>query len=253
MVEHPVPLEDYRVALQKLLLGWKMHTNKGVEVAREDIGVLSLVYPWVAQAHRYGAAAIRLDKQGYGHECHVLVRSALEHALMGHWVRVTGDDGVDAWYAEDHRKLKAMLTEAQGRPHDVDVSTWDLDLLAELVEVRKPAGANETKVLQKIDQVCTRLGLGATIYPAYRIHSWYAHPTTHTAGLYIEQLDDGSWALRDVPSAPPEAALAMMAHCVYWARRVLDDMTTGRPYEEWLDEIAAAIQVRVRLPDLPPD
>jgi hypothetical protein len=249
--DNPVTVEEYRLALQRLLVGWKIHSVQGVEIPRGREGVLRLVYPWVAQTHRFGAAALRLDKQGFGHESHVLVRSALEHALMAHWVSIAGDGAVTARYAEDHRLLERMLLEAQGRPRDVGTSTWDLNLLAEIVDAREPAGANESKVLRKIDQICERLGLGNTIYPAYRIHSWYVHPTTHTSDIYIEDRGGGLFGLRDKPAdtASP-AALGMMTHCVYWARRVLDDMTKRRPHEGWLDEIAASIKVTVRLPEL---
>jgi hypothetical protein len=31
----------------------------------------------------------------------------------------------------------------------------------------------------------------------------------------------------------------MIACCVYWSARVLDNMTTAMPHENWLDEIAS--------------
>jgi hypothetical protein len=253
MVEHPVAVEDYREALRRLLIGWNMHTAKGIEIAVEHRGVITLVYPWVAQVHRFGDAFLGLEKRGHSHEAHVIVRSALEHAMMAHWVAVTGDAGVASRYAEDDRLLEQLLKEAKGRPRDVTTNTWDMDLLQQLVDTNKPVGANDEKVVQKINQICQRLGVLNTIYPAYRVHSWFAHPTTHSTSVYLVMLDDGSVALRDKPIDPaPGATLSMLAHCVYWARRVLDDLTVGRPYEEWLDEIGSSIQVMQRLPEPQP-
>lgn len=249
MAHRSVAVEDYREALRRLLVGWRMHTADGVEVRVERVAVLSLVYPWVAQVHRFGMAFLQMEKHGYSHEAHVLVRSALEHALMAHWVSVTGDAGVASRYAEDDRLLHTLLDEARGRTRDVATSTWDLDLLQELVESRGPVGADEEKVVQKIDQICESIEVRNTLYPAYRVHSWYAHPTTHTASVYLHGLDDGTFALRDKPVDPaPHATLSMLTHCVYWARRVLDDLTVGMPHDGWLDEIAASIQVMPRLP-----
>lgn len=250
MADHPVSVEDYREALRRLLVAWRMHTASGIEVPVERVGVLSLVYPWVAQVHRFGRAFLQMEKHGYSHEAHVIVRSSLEHALMAHWVAVTGDAGVASRYAEDDRLLKLLLDEAKGRPRDVTTSTWDLDLMQELVDSRKPVGADEEKVVQKIAQICERIGVRNTLYPAYRVHSWYAHPTTHTATVYLQGLDDGRFALRDKPADPaPDATLSMTTHCVFWARRVLDDLTVGRPHERWLDGIASSIQVMPRLPE----
>ena len=78
-------------------------------------------------------------------------------------------------------------------------------------------------------------------------------PTKHSTEVYLVALDDGTFALRDKPVDPaPGATLSMLTHCVYWARRVLDDLTVGRPYEQWLDEIGTSIQVLQRLPEPPP-
>jgi hypothetical protein len=47
--------------------------------------------------------------------------------------------------------------------------------------------------------------------------------------MYLEPRPDGLFALRENPADPaPGANLSMLTFCVYWARRVLDDMTVGR-------------------------
>jgi len=250
MADSAVPAEDYRYALRQLLIGWRMHTANGVELPAERVPVLTLVYPWVAQVHRFGRAFLQLEKHGYAHESHALVRSALEHTLMSHWVSITGDSGVVSRYAEDDRLLGVMLHEARGRPQDVTASTWNLDLLQELIDSREPVGVNDEKVVQKVEQICDQIGVKNSLYPAYRMLSWFAHPTTHTTSMFLEALDDGTFALRDKPAGiAPESMVSMLTHCVYWSRRVLDDLLTGRRYETWLDGIASSIQVMPRLPE----
>jgi len=207
------------------------------------------VYPWVAQTTRFGRAFLILEKNDLAHEGHVLTRSALEHALMAHWVAITGDAGVAARYSEDDRLAQALVKDAKGSARDVAPSPWDRDLLQQLVSSQTPVGVNEEKVAHKISEICNAIGVGNSLYPAYRLLSWFAHPTVHAAPMYLEDLGSGHFALRDQPADPaPGGNLGMMTHCVYWARRVLDDLTTGHPHASWLDEIAESIQVMPRLP-----
>jgi hypothetical protein len=35
---------------------------------------------------------------------------------------------------------------------------------------------------------------------------------------------------------------------VYWSRRTVNDLTVDHPYSEWLDDIAATLEIVVRLP-----
>jgi hypothetical protein len=40
----------------------------------------------------------------------------------------------------------------------------------------------------------------------------------------------------------------MMAHAILWSRRTVDDLITGHPYRDELDQMAQTIQVWSRLP-----
>ncbi len=64
MADPAVPAEDYRDALRQLLIGWRMHTANGVQLPAERVPVQILVYPWVAQVHRFGRAILQLEKHG---------------------------------------------------------------------------------------------------------------------------------------------------------------------------------------------
>ncbi len=161
----PVSVDEYRHALKRLLVRWKAQAAKGIEVRTEHNSVITLVYPWVAQVHRFGRAYLVMEKAGFAHESHAMVRSALEYAVLAHWVAITGDAGVASRYERDHDALTLLLDEAKGRPGDVVPSAWDLELLEELVDMRAPGKADddEQKVVQQVNQVCQRLGLGSTL------------------------------------------------------------------------------------------
>jgi hypothetical protein len=51
------------------------------------------------------------------------------------------------------------------------------------------------------------------------------------------------------PSFPgPYGLVGMMAHAILWSRRTVDDLITGHPYRDELDQMAQTIQVWSRLP-----
>ena len=249
-MEPPVPIEAFRFALQKLIIGWKMAEPKPISIDSKHVHAVKLVYPWVAQCHRFGKAFMRLEKDGLAHEGHPIVRSALEYALMAHWVAITGDSAVVARYAEDQRLLRAMVKDVEGSSRDFAQSTWNLELLRAFVDAGGPARVSEERFNAQVASVCESLGMTNTLYAAYRLHCWFTHPTTQAAGVYLEDLGEDRFALRAEPVEGLESGLlAMMAHCVFWSRRVLDDLTTGQPDGEWLDDIGASIQVLQRLPE----
>jgi hypothetical protein len=169
---------------------------------------------------------------------------------MAHWVAITGDSAFVARYAEDQRLLRAMVKDAEGSSRDFAQSTWNLELLRAVVDAGGPEGVSEEKFNAQVASVCESIGMTSTLYAAYRLHCWFTHPTTHAAGVYLEDLGGEQFALRAEPVDGLEPGLlAMMTHCVFWSRRVLDDLTTGQPDREWLDGIGASIQVLQRLPD----
>jgi hypothetical protein len=61
-------LTKYRLALQKLVIGWKSAGSKGFDIPAEAEGTTYLVVPWTAQAHRFGRVFLRLEQAGMEHE-----------------------------------------------------------------------------------------------------------------------------------------------------------------------------------------
>src|SRR6266540_373873 len=111
-------MEHYRFCLRKLLISWK-EWEGSVSVLPEHVAVAHMVIPWAAQVHRFGKAFIQIEKVGLEHEGHVLVRSALEYAVVGHWAAYVGHNAVVARYGADQRKLKALVNDMQQLPNDV--------------------------------------------------------------------------------------------------------------------------------------
>lgn len=82
----------------------------------------------------------------------------------------------------------------------------------------------------------------------YRFDSWLVHPTSNSAALYRS---DTSQLLPAPKSGNDTALVAMMAHCVYWSRRTVDDLIVTHPHREWLDGLAQRMFDVPRLPDVP--
>lgn len=239
-------LKKYRIALQKLLVGWKASTQT-FEVVSDRKATAHMVIAWSTQVHRFGRAFLRLVKDDLEHEAHPLVRSAFEYAVVGHWAAYVGDDAVIARYGKDQDKLKALVTELKGSRDDVVPPQWKADLFAAAIDDEPVAYVDEKEFVDKFERICREIGLPGTLYPVYRVLCWITHPTTHAAQVYIPKAN----TLSQVPiyaSKRPIGLVGLMAHAVYWSRRTVDDLIVGHPYRDWLDELAQSINVTPRLP-----
>jgi len=251
MEDRAAAIANSRDCLRHLLISWQTSVDRGgsYEVPAERHGSALLAIAWASQVHRFGRAFLQLEKVGLENECHPLVRSALEYAVVGHWVAKTGDNAVIARYSEDQRQLRAMVLDAKGSKHDVIPSPWDAESLAEFLDDEPIELVDESKFITNFAELCQNLGIRGTIYNAYRLHCWITHPTTHSANLYVA---DGH-QLSPTPRTGSDTGLvAMMAHCVFWSRRTVDDLVVGHPEQEFLNELAIKMNVVARLPDPKP-
>jgi hypothetical protein len=242
-------LEQHRSALQRLLLGWKAAgaAPDGYDVPAVAESVAHMVIPWTAQTHRFGRAFLRLDRVGLEHEAHPLVRSALEYAVVGHWAAHVGHHAVTARYAEDQRRLRALVKDVEGSPDDVVPGQWKAEMFKDALDEQPVPQVDERKLIDNFEAICRDLGVHNTLYPAYRVLCWITHPTTHAANVYI----DGERRIADFPlyvRDRPMGLVGMMAYAVLWSRRTVDDLTVHHRYRNWLDEIASSIQAAPRLP-----
>jgi hypothetical protein len=244
MTDLAAALEHHRFYLRKLLISWKAWEGT-VQVASEQKPTAHMVIPWTAQVHRFGRAFLQLEKIGMEHECHVLVRSALEYAVVGHWAAHVGHNAVVARYGLDQRKLQALVDDLRRTPNDVVPTQWKAEMFTEHIDDTPVLAVDEADVLQNFETVCRDVGVHNNLYPAYRWLCWIAHPTTHSAGVYLGGEDE--IALN--PTFPrPQGLVGLMAHAVFWSRRTVDDLIVGHPYGDELDQIAVSMDVLTRLP-----
>jgi hypothetical protein len=244
MTDIAAGIENHRFYLRKLLISWKEWEGQA-KVLPPHIAVAHLVLPWTAQVHRFGKAYLQLEKIGMEHEGHVLVRSALEYAVVAHWASHVGHSAVVARYAADQRKLRALVSDLKQTPSDVVPTQWKADVFTEHIDDTPVVAVDEAKFIDNFEALCRDVGVHNNLYPAYRMLCWITHPTTHAAGVYIG--GEGQIALN--PSFPrPLGLVGLMAYAVFWSRRTVDDLIIGHPFRDELDQIAQAMKVLPRLP-----
>ena len=94
--------------------------------------------------------------------------------------------------------------------------------------------------------ICDRIGMKSSLYTVYQVECALTHPTTNSSGVFLTSDEQH---IKAEPKTGQEGGLvSMMAHSVYWARRVLADLMVDHLYDDWLEDIAASIQVASRLP-----
>jgi hypothetical protein len=238
-------IASHRICLQKLLISWK-NLRGAFDIPLECDDTAHLVVPWTAQVHRFGEAFLKLEKQGYEHETHPLVRSALEYAIVGHWAAHVGHNAVVARYGEDQRKLKALLGDLSRSRNDLVPTQWKAEMFAPYVDEAPLPPVDEEKLIRNFESICDDVGVHNNIYPAYRMLCWITHPTTYSANLYLA--GERTVAFTPVTHDKQLGYVGLMAYAVFWSRRTVDDLTTNHPHRDWLDELAQSIQVMPRLP-----
>lgn len=150
MDERAAGIERYRDCLRHLLLSWQSFAASTFEVERDRLAASQLAIPWAAQVHRFGRAFLHLEKQGFENEGHVLVRSALEYTVVGHWVAQTGDNAVIARYGEDQRQLRDMIRELRRTPAHMLPPLWNPERLEEYVDADPPSGVDESRFVKEL-------------------------------------------------------------------------------------------------------
>ena len=133
-----------------------------------------------------------------------------------------------------------------GEPHDVVAPPWDAALVAGMVDANPPQPVDELKFMGNFADICDRIGMKSSLYTVYQVECALTHPTTNSSGVFLTSDEQH---IKAEPKTGGGLRLAsMMAHSVYWARRVLADLMVDHLYDDWLEDIAASIQVASRLP-----
>jgi hypothetical protein len=190
-----------------------------------------------AQIHRHARAALVLTDADMAQETHVMVRVALEHTVLLHWVVERGNMGVAAMLASQSRSVnKSVRTMRQAElvvPPEVEQE----------IERLSP-DFNEAEVVGQFRQVCEQLGV-LDLYVVYGVESVFVHPSVATVNAYCD--DKGKLVTapaRDIH----RGNFALLAPCLIWAGRDLDRLVPGQPRTAGLENLAASIGAHGALP-----
>jgi hypothetical protein len=208
----------------------------------EDIaGNLSVAWGLYCQVHRLARASMLLADNGMGQEGIVLNRVMLEHTIVLHWVIARGDDGFEAMRANQSKQMRKWLGKTKNTT---------LEVAPEIAEEITASfdGIDEAKATGFFSDICRQVGC-EDLYAVYGIWSQTIHPSLATSNTYI---DPDSGALRLAPTSAHSADVMLVAHCLIWAERALDRLIPDPGRAEGLQNLAAAIQATLVLPDYRP-
>jgi len=170
-------------------------------------------------------------------EAHVMVRVALEHTVLLHWVVERGDAGVAAMLASQSKSVnrsvrtmrQAELVVPREVEREIERLTPDFD---------------EGQVVGQFRQVCEQLGV-LDLYVVYGVESVFVHPSVATVNAYC---DDNGKLVTSPARDIHRGNFALLAPCLIWAGRDLDRLVPGQPRAEGLEKLAASIGAHGALP-----
>ena len=199
--------------------------------------VFACVWGLYAQIYRHARAALVLTDAGMAQESHVLVRVALEHTILLHWVVERGDAGVDAMLNTQsqsvNKSIKTMRTAELVVPREVEE------------EIQRIApDVPEGEIVGQFRRVCEQLGI-LDLYVVYGVESTFVHPSIPTINAYCDERG----MLRTTPQLDIHRGnFALLAPCLIWAGRDLDSLIEGQPAAEGLERLATTIGCQPALP-----
>jgi hypothetical protein len=200
--------------------------------------VLACTWGFYAQVHRLGRSLLILADNGMGHETHILVRVALEYAILLHWLVERGDAGAKAIVASQSGNVARHINVAQEAKMYLspEIEQAMLDAAKDLPSQEKAVG--------HFKDVCRHLGL-LELYFVYGVESGFVHPSIVTVNSYL----DGFGKLANEPQREiHESNMALMAYCLIWANRDLDKLMPGQPRAEELERLAKSVEAAPVLP-----
>lgn len=170
--------------------------------------VFACVWGLYAQLYRHARAALVLTDAGMAQESHVLVRVALEHTILLHWVAERGDAGVDSMLNSQSqnvkKSIKTMHTAKVIVPKEVK----------EEIERIAP-DVPEGEIVGQFRRICEQLDV-LDLYGVYGVESTFVHPSILTINAYCD--DYGT--LRTTPQRDIHRGnFALLASCLIWAGR----------------------------------
>lgn len=227
------------------LIGEYARGTSGVSVPVEKARVFAAAWGLYAQIHRYARAALLLMNADMAQEAHALVRIVLEFTVVLHWLVETGEDGVRTLERKQAEHTKKFLNRAQGAKMQLpSAAVSEFEELAVLL--------GDAEAAMTFEETCRRMGI-LDLYAVYCMESAFVHPSLLVINTYLDP--GGGPALSVRPHAKiHDGNVPLLALCLLWANRDLDDLTTEHPARDGLERLAASIGVPPRLPQygLPP-
>jgi Family of unknown function (DUF5677) len=199
--------------------------------------VFACAWGLYAQVHRHAKAALVLTDAGMAQEAHVMVRVALEHTVMLHWIVERGEAGVTAMLASQsesvNRSLRTMRKAELVVPPEVEKE----------IERLSP-DFSDSEVVGQFRQVCEQLDV-LDLYVLYGGESAFVHPSAPTVNAYC----DDSGQLVTAPQRDIHRGnFALLAPFLIWAGRDLEQLIPGQPRTDGLEKLAASIGAHAALP-----
>lgn len=236
--------DPYRKAIDELVRGLAQMPTPLTLADPKRVRCLQLAYGWCAEIHRLARAVVVLLDAELGHEARPIVRVLLEHTVTLHWLVEAGDGAVEVFLARHERSMQKLRKDAEGGP------LMPPSGLLALTEISGVPILPEVQALRNFRSICGEFSLLNTLYSVFRIESAYIHPSWAGAAAFMAG-DKEHPALRPTPSIPTDGLVQLVAACLVWASRDLDDLLAHRPRRQRLGRIAAELGVLPRLPALP--
>jgi hypothetical protein len=167
-----------------------------------DVPALVFGCAWglYAQINRHARAALVLTDADMAQETHVLVRVALEHTILLHWVIERREAGVAAMLASQSQSVsKSMRTMRQAAlvvPSEVEQE----------IERLTP-DFDEGEVVGQFRQVCEQLDV-LDLYVVYGVESAFIHPSVPTVNAYC----DDRGRLSNAPQRDIHMEISLFSH-----------------------------------------
>jgi hypothetical protein len=207
--------------------------------------VLACTWGFYAQIHRLGRSLLILADNGMGHETHILVRVALEHAILLHWLVERGEKGAKAILASQSGNVARHINLVQEAKMSLSP-----EIEQAMLEAAKDLPSEEQAV-GHFKNVCKQLDV-LELYFVYGVESGFVHPSLVTVNSYL----DNSGMLANEPQRVIHRSnMSLMAYCLIWANRDLDKLMPGQPRSEELERLAESVDAVPMLPayrEVPP-
>jgi hypothetical protein len=230
----------YRHIVDTLVGDYERDTST-VPVPAERARMYAAAWGLFAQIHRYARAALLLTDNDMSQEAHALVRIVLEYTVVLHWLVETGDQGVDTLERKQAEQTRKFLQRAKASNMRVpEDAVREFHALAVFV--------SDAEAATTFEDTCRRMAV-MDLYAVYGMESAFVHPSMLVINTYGGAID-GRPALSVKPYVDIHRGnVPLLAHCLLWANRDLDDLTTEQAKRAGLEKLAATVSVPPRLPE----